>query len=83
MGLLVRWRIPPLKSCEGFPREGSSPSPGIIESVSYENPVFPQKAAIQIYETIKKKKKHAYITKRWRLIAWALKLLPDFIYEKL
>jgi short-subunit dehydrogenase len=36
----------------------------------------PEKAAIQIYEAIKKKKHHAYITKRWRLIAWFFKLLP-------
>ncbi len=33
-----------LKSCEGFPREGSSPSPGTIESMSYENPISPKKA---------------------------------------
>ena len=33
-----------LKSCEGFPREGSSPSPGTMESMSYENLSFPQKA---------------------------------------
>jgi short-subunit dehydrogenase len=33
-------------------------------------------AALQIYEAIQKKKSHAYITKRWRLIAWLLKLTP-------
>ncbi len=33
-----------LKSCEGFPREGSSPSPGTIESTGYENPISPEKA---------------------------------------
>ncbi len=37
-----------LKSCEGFPREGSSPSPGTIESMSYGNPVFPEKAKIGV-----------------------------------
>ncbi len=26
-----------LKSCEGFPREGSSPSPGTIESIGYRD----------------------------------------------
>jgi short-subunit dehydrogenase len=40
------------------------------------------KAAEQIYRAIKKKKKHAYITKRWRLIAWVLKVLPDSCYNK-
>ena len=42
-----------------------------------------QKAAAQIYWAIRKKKKHAYITKRWRLIAWALKVMPDVLYNKL
>ncbi len=62
--------------------------PGLVDTAMAKAPnlfwvASPQKAAIQIYETIKKKKKHAYITKRWRLIAWALKLMPDFIYEKI
>jgi len=43
----------------------------------------PEKAALQIYDAINKKKKHAYITKRWAIIAWLLMILPDFIYEKL
>ena len=43
----------------------------------------PQKAALQIYEAIRKRKKHAYITRRWRFIGWALKIMPDFIYHKL
>ena len=43
----------------------------------------PQKAAAQIYRAIKKKKKHAYVTKRWRLIGWVLKLMPDVLYNKL
>jgi short-subunit dehydrogenase len=43
----------------------------------------PEKAAKQIYEAIRKKKKHAYITKRWRIIAWILKALPDLFYYKL
>ncbi len=43
----------------------------------------PQKAAIQIYTAIKNKKKRAYITKRWWLIAKLLPMVPDFIYKKL
>lgn len=38
------------------------------------------KAAEHIYQAIRKKKKTAYITRRWRLIAWAQKLLPDCLY---
>lgn len=41
-----------------------------------------EKAATQIYKAIIKKKKHAYITKRWLLIAWLFRLIPDFIYNR-
>lgn len=34
-------------------------------------------AAKQIYTAIAKKRKHAYVTHRWRLIAWIIKLLPN------
>ena len=43
----------------------------------------PQKAAKQIYKVIQQKKKKAYITKRWAIIAWLLKIMPDFIYYKI
>ena len=33
-------------------------------------------AARQIYDAIRKKKRHAYVTKRWRLMAWVMKSLP-------
>lgn len=43
----------------------------------------PQKAAEQIYSAINKKKQHAYITRRWRLIGWALKLMPYWLYQRM
>lgn len=43
----------------------------------------PDEAAKQIYQAIKRKKKHAYITKRWRLIACFFKFAPDSIYYRL
>lgn len=42
-----------------------------------------QKAAEQIYVAIEAKREDAYITRRWRLIAWLLKLMPDWLYNKL
>jgi short-subunit dehydrogenase len=42
-----------------------------------------KKAAVQIFEVIKKKRSHAYITKRWRFIAWLFKILPWQILAKL
>jgi short-subunit dehydrogenase len=61
--------------------------PGFVKTpMSRGNNLFwistAQKAANQIYEAIVKKKKHAYITKRWRLIAWVLKAVPDWLYNK-
>ena len=41
-----------------------------------------KKAAAQIYRAIQKKKKRAYITKRWAIIAWLLKNIPGFIYNR-
>lgn len=43
----------------------------------------PQKAAKQIFNAISKKKRHAYITKRWRLVAWLLKAIPRSLHEKI
>jgi short-subunit dehydrogenase len=43
----------------------------------------PEKAARQIYQKIKQRKAHAYITKRWGIIALILKSMPQWLYEKL
>lgn len=41
-----------------------------------------QKAAEQIFESIKKKRKVVYITKRWRLIGLLLRIIPFSILKK-
>ncbi|MEI8273312.1 MAG: SDR family NAD(P)-dependent oxidoreductase [Paludibacter sp.] len=41
------------------------------------------KTALQIYKAIKKKKKIAYVTKRWKLIAAILKRIPGLIYDRI
>jgi len=42
-----------------------------------------EKAAKQIYQAIDRKKEVVYITKRWRLIALLLKILPRSLYKKM
>ena len=42
-----------------------------------------EKATRLIYNAIKQKKKVVYVTKRWRLIAIVLKLIPRSIYERI
>jgi short-subunit dehydrogenase len=45
--------------------------------------VSPQKAAVQIYEAIQRKKKRAYVTRRWIIAAWLLRMMPDSIYNRI
>lgn len=41
------------------------------------------KAALQIYNAITRKRSCVYITRRWKLIAWLLKIIPGPLYERL
>lgn len=43
----------------------------------------PAKAAKQILTSIKRKKDIAYITRRWSIIAFLIRIIPDFIYKQL
>jgi short-subunit dehydrogenase len=43
----------------------------------------PEKAARQIALAMEKKRKIVYVTRRWRLIAWLLRMVPAAIYEKI
>jgi short-subunit dehydrogenase len=61
--------------------------PGFVDTHPQQNDqrfwVAPvEKAATQIYNAISKKKKKAYITKRWAVVAWLLKYMPGFIYNR-
>lgn len=40
------------------------------------------KASDQIYSAIKRKKRRVYISKRWKLIAWVLKIVPSWVIKK-
>lgn len=42
----------------------------------------PQRAASQIYQAIQRKKKRAYVTRRWVIAAWLLRMMPDWIYNR-
>jgi short-subunit dehydrogenase len=41
-----------------------------------------EKASKQIYTAIKHKKRRVYISKRWQLIAWVLKIVPSWLMKK-
>ena len=42
-----------------------------------------EKAARQIFTAIRNKKSHAYITRRWRLVAWLTQLTPDWLFVRM
>lgn len=42
-----------------------------------------EKAVRQMLDDIEKKKKISYITRRWRLIAWLIKLSPNWLIERI
>lgn len=42
-----------------------------------------EKAAAQIADAIRKQKNWAYVTKRWRLVNWLIKLVPNWIFDRL
>lgn len=62
--------------------------PGFIDTpMAQKNNTFwlapVDKAAQQIFNKIKSKATHVYITKRWRMVAWLFKLLPERIFNKI
>ena len=61
--------------------------PGFVDTAMAQGDTFwmasTKKASQQIYNAIKKKKKRAYITKRWRLVAILLRILPAKILLKM
>lgn len=72
----------------GLPIFVTDVMPGFVDTAMAQGPglfwvASPQKAAQQIFAAIQRKKRIAYITRRWRLIAWLMRLLPDFLYARL
>ncbi|CAN5165221.1 SDR family NAD(P)-dependent oxidoreductase [soil metagenome] len=59
--------------------------PGFVATHEIQNDGYwvasPQEAAAQILEAIKEKKKVAYVTKRWIIVAALMQILPDWLYN--
>jgi len=43
----------------------------------------PQNTAKQIFKAIVRKKEFLYISKRWRLVGWFLKIIPSWFYKRM
>jgi short-subunit dehydrogenase len=61
--------------------------PGFVDTAMAQGTTFwmssTEKATRQIYQAIKKKKKRAYITKRWRFVAVILRIAPARLLLKM
>ena len=72
----------------GLPIAVTEIQPGLVqtamaigEGLFWVAPV--EKAAAQIDLALQKRRPHVYVTRRWRLIAWLLKWLPDGLYNRM
>lgn len=73
---------------ENLPIKITDIRPGFVDTAMAQGPgmfwvATKEKAAQQIYSAIKRQKNIVYVTKRWRLIALLLKILPKRIYKRL
>ncbi|ARS90879.1 SDR family NAD(P)-dependent oxidoreductase [Natrarchaeobaculum aegyptiacum] len=60
--------------------------PGFVDTdLSYGSfwECSPETAADQILRAIEKERHHAYVTRRWRLVAWVLKATPESVLRHL
>jgi len=72
----------------GLPVTITDIKPGYVKTaMARGNNIFwaapADKAARQIHSAIKRKKSSAYITRRWKFIAWILKVIPARLYARL
>jgi len=79
----VRYRFNKLK----LPIAVTDIQPGYVDTPMAKGNLFwvasPEKAARQIVDAIRARRHHAYITRRWRLIAWLMKALPDVVFRRI
>ncbi|MDR1021828.1 MAG: SDR family NAD(P)-dependent oxidoreductase [Prevotellaceae bacterium] len=73
---------------EGLPITVTDIRPGFVDtamaqgdSLFWVAPV--KKATVQIYKAIKAKKQIAYVTKRWRYVAIAMKIMPKYLFIRI
>ncbi len=80
----LRFRL----SESGLPITVTDIKPGFVDTAMAKGGgqfwvASPEKAAGQIYDAIRKRRNHAYITKRWRLVAWIMKIVPEAVYGRI
>lgn len=72
----------------GLPVAVTDVKPGFVDTrMAQADHLFwvatPQQAARQILAAIRRRRSHVYVTRRWRLIAWLLKLAPGWLLARM
>jgi short-subunit dehydrogenase len=72
----------------GLPITVTDIQPGFVDTPMAQSPQLfwmasADKAAGQIQTAIRRRRRHAYVTRRWRLIAWLLRGLPASLYQRM
>jgi short-subunit dehydrogenase len=72
----------------GLPITVTEIRPGFVDTALGQSPrrfwvASPELAARQILQAIRRRKKRAYVKRRWILVAWLMRWLPDWIYDRL
>jgi short-subunit dehydrogenase len=78
----LRYRVTKLK----LPVVVTDVQPGFVDTRMAGGEFWmasPQEAARQIAVAIRGRKQHLYVTRRWRLVAWLMKFVPDALYSRL
>jgi short-subunit dehydrogenase len=79
----VRYRFNKLK----LPIVVTDVQPGFVDTrMAGENRFWtasPETAARQIMAAIRGRKRRVYVTRRWRLVAWLIRIVPDSVYSRL
>ncbi|WP_174842521.1 SDR family NAD(P)-dependent oxidoreductase [Steroidobacter cummioxidans] len=72
----------------GVPITVTDIQPGFVATAMAQSPQLfwmatAEQAAEQIFAAIRGRKRHAYVTRRWRLVAWLLRGLPAAWYQRM
>ena len=72
----------------GSPVAFTDIQPGYVDTAMAKGPhVFwaadPDEAAAQILAAVRRRARRAVVTRRWRLVAWLIRLTPDFVQRRL
>ena len=73
---------------KGLPIAVTDIQPGFVDTAMAQSPQLfwvasSEQAAEQIFAAIRARRRHAYVTRRWRLVAWLLRGLPAAWYQRM